>query len=120
MALRRPRAHVLFAIAAATAAVAGRSSWAHAQTIEQESDRIAGAPESSIATSLPGSLADPGGIRSRLGREGITFHVNYIGEVLGNPVGGVNQGTFYDGRLELAVEADFDKMIGWKGLSFFA
>jgi hypothetical protein len=46
-------------------------------------------------------LPTPGGIRSRLGREGITFHINYIGEGLGNPTGGVVQGTVYDGRLEL-------------------
>jgi porin len=85
---------------------------AAAQTIEQESDRIPGLPESSIALSLPRELADPGGIRSALGREGITFHVNYIGEVLGNPTGGVQQGTFYDGRLEFALEADLERRSG--------
>ncbi len=84
-----------------------------------EDDRIPGLPESSIASSLPRELADPGGIRSALGREGITFHVNYIGEGLGNPTGGVKQGAFYDGRLELALEADLEKTIGWPGLSFF-
>jgi porin len=120
MVLPRPCAQVLFAMAAAIAAAAGLSDWAQAQTIEQDGDRIPGVPESSIATSLPHELADPGGVRSALGRDGVTFHVNYIGEVLGNPVGGVKQGTFYDGRLELAVEADFEKMVGWKGLSFFA
>ncbi len=59
-----------------------------AQTVPREDDRIPGLPESSIASSLPRELADPGGIRSALGREGITFHVNYISEGLGNPTGG--------------------------------
>ncbi len=100
---------------------AALSPWAAmAQTIEQESGRIPGLPEPSIASSLPRALADPGGIRSRLGREGIIFHVNYIGEVLDNPTGGVKQGGFYDGRLELALEADLEKLICWPGLSFFA
>ena len=93
---------------------------AAAQTVQREDDRIPGLPESWIASSLPRELADPGGIRSALGREGITFHVNYIGEVLGNPTGGVKQGTVYDGRLELPLEPDLEKTIGWRGLSFFA
>ena len=40
--------------------------------------------------------------------------------MLGNPTGGYRQGAFYDGRLELAVQADLEKGIGWPGLSFFA
>jgi porin len=90
-----------------------------AQTAEEESGRIPGLPEPSIATSLPRALADPGGVRSRLGREGVTFHVNYIGEGLANPTGGVKQGAVYDGRLELAVAADLEKLMGWPGLTFF-
>jgi porin len=118
MVLRWPSARMLFAMAVAMAS-ASVGNQAHAQSSDDDSDRIPGLPETSIATSLPRALVDPGGIRSALGRDGITFHVNYIGEVLGNPVGGVSQGTFYDGRVELAVEADLEKMIGWKGLSFF-
>ena len=99
------------------------SGWAllapvHAQS--EESGRIPGVPDPSIATSLPRALADPGGIRSGLAAHGIEIGVNYIGEVLGNPTGGFKQGTFYDGRLELAISANMEKMIGWKGLSFFA
>ena len=47
------------------------------------------------------------------------YAVNYIGEVLGNPVGGFQQGTRYDGRLEVAVTVDMEKAIGWRGLTFF-
>jgi porin len=119
--VRSLRRHCRLRMLSATAVLfAVPATMAVAQTVEQESDRIPGIPEVSIATSLPRELADPGGVRSALGRRGIVFHVNYIGEVLDNPVGGVRQGTFYDGRLELAAEADLEKAIGWPGLSFFA
>ena len=111
---RRGRLRVYLAMAAAFA-----HTPAIAQTIEQEGGRIPGLPEPSIGTSLPRELADPGGVRSALAKRGVTFAVNYIGEVLGNPSGGFQQGTFYDGRLEVEVTADFEKMIGWPGLSFF-
>jgi porin len=115
--LPRPRIGLRMLLAMA-AAFAGTT--ATAQTIAQESDRIPGLPEPSIGSSLPRDLADPGGVRSALARRGITFGVNYIGEVLGNPTGGFSQGTYYDGRLELAVAADLEKTMGWRGLSFFA
>jgi porin len=79
-----------------------------------------GIPDPSIATSLPHELADPGGVRAAFASQGITFGINYIGEVFGTLSGGFNQGTYYDGRLEVAVSADLEKMLGWKGLSFFA
>ncbi len=79
-----------------------------------------GLPDPSIGSSLPRELADPGGVRSAFAGRGITFGINYIGEVLANASGGFKQGTYYDGRLEVAVSADLEKMLGWKGLSFFA
>ena len=86
---------------------------------DDEEGRLPGIPEHSIATSLPQHLADPGGMRSRLDKHGIQFGINYIGEVLGNPSGGIKQSAHYSGLLEVAVEADMEKMIGWKGLTFF-
>jgi porin len=124
--LRRPRTRprallaIVAALAAAPAMIPAMIHGAAAQTIEQESDRIPGLREPSIAQSLPRALADPGGVRSALGREGVTFQVNYIGDVLGNATGGIRQSTFYDGRLELAVEANLEQLIGWPGLSFFS
>ena len=87
---------------------------------EDEGGPFPGIPDTSIASSLPQHLADPGGVRSRLARYGIQFGVNYIGEVLGNPSGGIKQSTHYDGVLDVVLEADMEKMIGWKGLTFFA
>ncbi len=120
--LRRPRwrLRATAAIAVAAAAACLAAAPAAGQTSDVESDRIPGLPEPSIGTSLPRDLADPGGVRSALAKRGVIFAVNYIGEVLANPTGGFRQGAFYDGRLELAVQADLEKGIGWPGLSFFA
>ncbi len=99
-------------MAALTAAIAAAPARAD--------DAPTGIPDPSIATSLPRELADPGGVRAAFASRGITFGINYIGEVLGTASGGFNQGTYYDGRLEVAVSADMEKMLGWKGLTFFA
>ena len=92
---------------------------AAAQTIEQEGDRIPGIPETSIAVNLPPEFRDPGGVRAMLAGRGVTYAVNYIGDMLGNPVGGFAQGTRYIGRLDLELGVDLEKAIGWKGLTFF-
>lgn len=86
---------------------------------EDEKGPTGGIPDPSIATSLPGN-GDPGGHRARLAERGITYQLNYIGEVLGNTSGGVSRGTVYDGRLEAVVEADLEKLAGLKGLFFHA
>lgn len=79
-----------------------------------------GIPDPSIATSLPPELADPGGVRAVLARRGVTFGINYIGEVFGTASGGFERRGYYDGRLEVAVSADLERLLGWRGLSFFA
>jgi porin len=83
-------------------------------------DAPSGIPETSIATSLPPALADPGGIRKDLASRGITIGANYIGEVFSVAAGGLNRDTHYDGRLELWLDADLGQLAGWKGLSFHA
>lgn len=45
-------------------------------------------------------------------RYGVKFAATYIGEVLGNTTGGVKRGAVYEGRLNLAVDADLDKILG--------
>lgn len=51
---------------------------------------------------------------------GIKFAATYIGEVLGNPSGGARRGTVYDGRLNLAVDADLQKLTGVDKFTFHA
>ena len=65
-------------------------------------------------------LRDIENARAALANKGIQFQLVYIGEVLGNPSGGVRQGTIYDGRLGLLVDADLEKILGWNGAAFHA
>lgn len=75
-------------------------------------------PDPSIASVLPQWLADPGGVRRGLGAKGITFGVNYIGEVFGNVSGGFEQGALYDGLLEIEADVDLAKFTRLNGLTF--
>lgn len=74
-------------------------------------------PPASIASSL-GPLGDPGGTRSVLEKAGIAYSLTYIGEGLGNATGGFKQGGIYQGRLDFQLDADLDKLSGWKGATF--
>ena len=49
---------------------------------------------------------------------GIQFNATYIAEVFGNPTGGVRRGTIYTGRLDLGMDVDLEKVIGWTGATF--
>lgn len=49
---------------------------------------------------------------------GVNFAATYIGEVLGNASGGSKQGTIYEGRLNLAVDVDLQKLVGIDKLTF--
>ena len=77
-----------------------------------------GVPEDSALSSLWPKMDTLGGIRPPLARNGVAFGTTYIGEVLANPSGGVKQSAHYDGLLNVYLDADMEKMIGWKGLCF--
>jgi porin len=79
-----------------------------------------GIPSPSIATSLPAGLKDPGGVRQALAARGITYKLNYTGEVLSNVSGGLKRGTIYEGLDELVLDVDLAKSTTWKGLSLHA
>ena len=63
--------------------------------------------------------ADIGGTRAALARAGIGVGGYYYGETFYN-WGGFDQGGEYDGVLELYMNVDMKKAIGWSGLCFFA
>ena len=75
-----------------------------------------GIPNPSIATSLP-DKGDPDGVRAALAAKGVTYGINYIGEIWAN-TGGFKQGATYDGRLEGILDADLEKLWGLKDLTF--
>jgi porin len=70
--------------------------------------------ESTVAERTLGLLPNP------YERLGVKFAATYIGEVLGNATGGLQQGGTFEGRLNLAVDIDFDKLAGWHGLTAHA
>ena len=74
-----------------------------------------GIPDPSIASSLPPSVASFGGLRPFLAARGVTFQLNDIAEVFGNLSGGLRGGATLDNRLELVIDADLEKLAGWKG-----
>jgi porin len=78
-----------------------------------------GVPPSSIATSLPQN-GDPGGMRKWLSERGLTYSLVLTSEVLGDVAGGARTGAVFQGKLETIVKADLEKMLGLRGLSFFA
>ena len=70
--------------------------------------------ESTVEETTLGLLPQP------LERWGIKFAATYIGEALGNPSGGLKRGSVYEGRLNLAVDVDLEKLAGVRDLTFHA
>jgi porin len=70
--------------------------------------------ESTVEESTLGLLPNP------FQKYGVKFAATYIGETLGNVSGGLKQGAIYEGRLNLAVDADLQKLVGLQGLTFHA
>ncbi|MGX4770162.1 carbohydrate porin [Bradyrhizobium guangdongense] len=70
--------------------------------------------ESTVEEKTLGLLPNP------LQKYGVKFAATYIGEELGNASGGVRQGAIYEGRLNLAVDVDLDKLAGLDKLTFHA
>jgi porin len=70
--------------------------------------------ESTVEEKTLGILPNP------LAKYGVKFAATYIGEVLGNVSGGLKQGAIYEGRLNLAVDVDLQKLAGLNQLTFHA
>jgi porin len=70
--------------------------------------------ESTVEEKTLGILPNP------LAKYGVKFAATYIGELLGNVSGGLKQGAIYEGRLNLAVDVDLQKLAGLDQLTFHA
>jgi porin len=116
--LRRGVLGALLAIAAPLLPPTAASANCGIAEVAPTAHGAGGIPEDSALTSLWPSMATIGGIRPPLARSGISISPIYIGEVLGNPSGGIKQSTHYDGLLDVHLDADMERMIGWKGLCF--
>jgi porin len=72
-------------------------------------------PDAPIATVLYSDLTRT---RKALAGKGITYGINYTGDVLGNLTSGVRQSAHYDGLLEAYADIDCESLVGWRGLTF--
>jgi porin len=70
--------------------------------------------ESTVEEKTLGLLPQP------LQKYGVKFAATYIGETLGNVSGGLRRGAIYEGRLNLAIDADLQKLAGFQQLTFHA
>lgn len=68
----------------------------------------------SISSSVPAL----GEFKKALIKRGYNLQLNYFGETLGNPSGGVNQGAIYEGLFEMSIDGDLDRIAGLKGATF--
>lgn len=66
------------------------------------------------------ATGDWGGVRTQLEDQGVTFSLNYTGDLLGNPTGGMSQETAYTSGLYGSVVFDFEKLFDIKGLTLYA
>lgn len=104
---------VLVALAIAMAGMSAAFAQAEKKTDDDKpADPDTG--ESTVEEKTLGILPQP------LKDRGVKFAATYIGEVLGNVSGGLRRGAVYEGRLNLAVDLDLQKLAGWTQLSFHA
>jgi porin len=73
-----------------------------------------------FASSRATLLGDAGGLRTLLGKYGITLGVTETSEVLGNATGGVRQGATYDGLTTATLQVDTLRAFGLTGGLFNA
>lgn len=92
-----------------------RTAVAQPETTSQAS----GGYVSSVEPSL-GPLGDVLGIRPGLKAQGIEYSLTYIADVLGNPVGGIRQGAIVEDRLNLRLNLDLQRLVGWEGATAHA
>jgi porin len=69
----------------------------------------------SVSTYLGGDFT---GMRKRLSDAGIRWRAIYTTDLLSNLSGGISRGTTFEGRLELGLQADLEKLVGWQGALF--
>jgi porin len=117
-----PARRGLLRFAALAAAVMASSSLALAADASDAAPKPAEpAPAPTLCDGQPsisGSVPVLGDWKKALCERGFNLQVNFIGEVFGNPTGGVKQGARYEQRLELGLDGDMDQIAGIKGLTF--
>ena len=100
--------------------VAGRAQAQVSQNAEQSGQTpAAGEPGFTTGLWTRGNLfGDMFGLRTTLGRYGISIGLQGTSEVLGNVTGGIHRGADYDGLTMLSMGLDTAKAFGWQGGTF--
>lgn len=62
-----------------------------------------------------GPLGDPFGIRPGLKARGVEYSLTYVADFLGNPTGGVRRGAIVEDRLNLRLNLNLERLVGWDG-----
>jgi porin len=106
---------VFWIIAALLLAAPSGAAWAQQdKKTDDEKPADPDTGESTVEESTLGLLPNP------FEKYGIKFAATYIGETLGNASGGLKQGVIYEGRLNLAVDVDLQKLAGLREVTFHA
>lgn len=63
---------------------------------------------------------DWGGLRKRLADAGLQFQASYTGSAIEHLAGGFRRGLDSQGLLDVSLELDLEKVLGWKGALFHA
>jgi porin len=61
-------------------------------------------------------LDDVAGMRSAIGKYGLSFGVTETDEVLGNPTGGTRRGAIYEGLTDTSLKFDLRPYFHWRGV----
>jgi porin len=93
------------------------SGVARAQEDKKTDDEKPADPDTGESTVEESTL---GLLPNLLEKYGVKFAATYIGETIGNVSGGLKQGAIYEGRLNLAVDADLQKLAGLSEVTFHA
>jgi porin len=56
--------------------------------------------------------------RNGLADQGLALGGTYVGDNIANVTGGITRGAIHFGRLDLSVDADLKKLLGWSGAKF--
>ena len=111
---RLRRAHIVTSLALILCSHA--PAWS--QSISPSIPRLTSEEILPTRSDFPGAgtlFGDWGGLRTWLDQYGVSFTLNQTSDYVGNTRGGIRQGFIYDGLLDLEVDVDLNKALGWVG-----
>lgn len=93
----------------------GTSGLLNADEARQSTDIAARVPSLETGREQDHLTGDWSGLRSDWTDRGVHLMAGYSAETFGNASGGIRTGVVYTGLLELGVELDIEKLLGWRG-----